>query len=46
VEFGKKLIGDNQPPKKQITTTADDQSILEYYAKKNIANVIEAYYTL
>lgn len=45
-ELGKNAIGDNHPPKKQRTTTAASHIILEYSAKKNIANVIPAYSTL
>jgi hypothetical protein len=46
LESGKNHIGDNQPPKKQIDVIAESQSILLYSAKKNMANDIEAYYTL
>lgn len=45
-ELGKDGIGDSQPPKKQIAIIAESHNILEYSAKKNIANVIEAYSTL
>ena len=45
-ESAKKQIGDNQPPKKQIAVMIDNQSILLYSAKKNIANVIDEYSTL
>jgi hypothetical protein len=46
IELGKKKIGESQPPKKHIEITADNHSIFEYSAKKNIAKVIEAYSTL
>ena len=42
----KKLIGDSQPPKKQIAIITDNQSILLYSAKKNSAKVIAEYSTL
>ena len=45
-ESGNNVVGDNQPPKKQIAITADNHNIFEYSAKKNIAKVIEAYSTL
>ena len=45
-ELGKKAIGDNHPPKKHIATTAESHIMLEYSAKKNIANVMPAYSTL
>jgi hypothetical protein len=45
-ECGKNEIGDNHPPKKHILITPDNHNIFEYSAKKNIANVIEAYSTL
>jgi len=40
------LIGDNQPPKNNNIKIDDNQSILLYSAKKNIANVIDEYSTL
>jgi hypothetical protein len=46
IELGKNAIGDNQPPKKHIATTAESHIMLEYSARKNIANVIPAYSTL
>jgi hypothetical protein len=45
-EFGRKLIGESQPPKKHIATTAESHIILEYSARKNMAKVIPAYSTL
>jgi len=45
-EFGIKKIGDNHPPKKQILVITESHSILLYSARKNIANVIDAYSTL
>jgi hypothetical protein len=45
-ELGRNASGDNQPPKKQIATTAESHIMLEYSAKKNIAKVIPAYSTL
>jgi hypothetical protein len=46
---GKKLncgIGDNQPPKKKITTKLDIKIILQYSPKKNKAKPMEEYSTL
>ena len=45
-ELGKKAIGDSQPPKKHIATTAESHIMLEYSARKNMANVMPAYSTL
>ena len=45
-ESGKNQIGDNQPPKNNKLTKADNHAILLYSAKKNIAKVIEEYSTL
>jgi hypothetical protein len=42
----KKLIGESQPPKKQIAIITESQSILLYSAKKNRAKVIAEYSTL
>ncbi len=45
-ELGKKATGESHPPKKHIATTTESHIMLEYSAKKNIANVIPAYSTL
>lgn len=46
IEFGSKLIGANQPPKKQIAIITDNHNMLLYSARKNSANVIAEYSTL
>ena len=45
-ESGKRVIGESQPPKKQIAIIIDSHSMLLYSAKKNKANVIAEYSTL
>lgn len=45
-EDASQLIGESQPPKKQILITKDSHSMFEYSAKKNIAKVIDEYSTL
>jgi hypothetical protein len=45
-EFGNKLIGESQPPKKQMAIITDNHNILLYSAKKNNAKVIAEYSTL
>jgi hypothetical protein len=41
-----KIFGNNQPPKKNKAINADIKIIFAYSAKKNIANVIDAYSVL
>jgi hypothetical protein len=45
-EFGNKLIGESQPPKKQMAIITDNHNMLLYSAKKNNAKVIAEYSTL
>jgi len=40
------VIGESQPPKKQIAIITDNHNILLYSAKKNNAKVIAEYSTL